>query len=142
MHLFTYGSLMFPPVWSAVVAGDYDSRAAVLHGFSRRAIRHETYPALIPAEAQRTVQGRVYLDIDAADLARLDRFEGAQYRRHTVQVISADGAVFTTQVYLFRETCHSLLERHDWDAAWFEREGMELFLARYGGFARRERDLK
>ena len=47
MHLFTYGSLMFPQVWSVVVRGDYKKQSARLHGHQRRSIKGETYPAAI-----------------------------------------------------------------------------------------------
>ena len=76
VSVFTYGSLMFDPVWSRVVAGSYERCEAILQGYDRKAVRGETYPVLMPSSALSQVQGVVYCNVSSADLARLDHFEG------------------------------------------------------------------
>ncbi len=99
-HVFTYGSLMFPDVWSLVVAGRYAGVRATLAGHARFAIRDELYPGMV-VRPDATVDGILYLDVDEADLARLDRFEGDDYRRATVAVSCADGVAREGGTYLY-----------------------------------------
>lgn len=135
MDVFTYGSLMFPQVWNAVVKGEYRSHTGCVRGFLRRAVKNETYPGLIRNGKATEVAGRVYFDVGAPDLQRLDRFEGAYYRREAVTVGLDEGGEVRAQVYLFRDEYRTLLASHDWDVAWFEREGMARFLGGYKGFS-------
>ena len=99
MHVFTYGSLMFAEVWQRVVRGHYASYTAMLDGYRRFAVRDDTYPGII-ASSGSTVEGLVYTDVDTADLARLDDFEGALYRRIDAEVTAADGHTLKAQTYL------------------------------------------
>ena len=100
-HVFTYGSLMFPAVWSLVVARRYARVDAALDGHARFAIRDETYPGMV-ARSDGSVHGVLYLDVDAPDLERLDRFEGEDYRRTVVTVACGDGAVRRAGTYVYR----------------------------------------
>jgi gamma-glutamylcyclotransferase (GGCT)/AIG2-like uncharacterized protein YtfP len=134
MNVFTYGSLMFPDVWRAVVKGQYSSTAGEVNGYLRRCVKQQTYPGLIRGVRHDVVVGRVYFNIDAIDLARLDRFEGTYYRREKVDVLLEDGARVNAELYLFKDAYRGLLESRDWDAAWFEREGLARFLRGYKGF--------
>ncbi len=134
MHLFTYGSLMFPQVWTTVVRGDYKKEPARLHGHHRRSIKGETYPAAIAASAADYIDGQLYLNISPEDKKRLDQFEGDDYKKSEALVILADNKVVTAAVYLYRH--HEKLAAQDWDVQWFEREGIKLFLAEYSGFER------
>jgi len=100
MNVFTYGSLMFPDVWERVVRGRYRAVRAVADGHARFAIDGETYPGMVPA-AGGSVEGVLYIDVDAADLAALDAFEGADYRRDTIRVGTDHGSVdAATYIYL------------------------------------------
>ncbi len=101
--MFTYGSLMFAPVWSLVVAGVHRSLAATLADHARYRVVDEDYPGMVPQPGA-DVAGVVYLDVDAADLARLDRFEGDDYRRASITVTSADGAAIPAQTYVYLPT--------------------------------------
>lgn len=98
-HVFTYGSLMFPEVWNRVVRGRYRSCPARLEGYRRHALTDVSYPAIV-AEHGADVEGVMYFDVDAADLARLDAFEGTEYRRDAVPVVTAAGAA-TAQTYVW-----------------------------------------
>lgn len=100
VHVFTYGSLMFAPVWQRVVRGRYRSTPAHLDGHMRFAIRDETYPGMV-ASAGGRVDGVLYLDVAPADLIALDAFEGDAYRRDTVRVTLAGGEEFVADTYIY-----------------------------------------
>lgn len=134
MHLFTYGSLMFPEVWNTVVRGSYQKQPARLYGFQRRAIESETYPAAIAAGVDDHIDGQLYMNITADDMQRLDRFEGDDYDNVEVPLTLANGEVVMARLYLYRH--RERLAARDWDVAWFEREGIKSFIAQYGGFSR------
>ena len=99
-HVFTYGSLMFDAVWSLVVAERYRSMAARLDGHVRHAIAGEDYPGMV-ARADQRVDGVMYLDVADVDLARLDRFEGDDYRRASLVVACADGVDREAETYVY-----------------------------------------
>lgn len=102
-HVFTYGSLMFREVWSLVVVGTHRRIDACLHDHARFAINGESYPGMVSAAGSR-VAGILHLDVEPADLERLDRFEGADYRRASVDVVTPDGSMRAeTYVYLLRD---------------------------------------
>lgn len=102
IHVFTYGSLMFPEVWQRVVHGHYASQSARIDGHQRYAVSGDTYPGIV-IQAGASVAGLLYRDIEAADLATLDHFEGDGYRRIGLQATTDDGAQVAVQTYLFRD---------------------------------------
>ena len=132
MNVFTYGSLMYPQVWDRVVRGRYRSAAALLPGIRRCALLGLSYPGAVP-DAGAHIHGRVYFDVDAEDLARLDAFEASEYRRDDVVVsLPAEaGAAAPAQVYVYLDA--SRLEARDWDAQRFEREHLAGFVDGHAG---------
>ncbi|HWV63502.1 MAG TPA: gamma-glutamylcyclotransferase family protein, partial [Oxalicibacterium sp.] len=101
MHVFTYGSLMFPAVWRRVVRGSHRSLPAVLDGYARHAVRGELYPGIVHRPGA-SVEGVLYLDVNEAELAVLDGFEGSEYRRESVTVrTAADMQMVAADAYLF-----------------------------------------
>ena len=110
-HVFTYGSLMFAQVWQPLVGGRYRSEPAVLPGYRRFAVPGVTYPGIVAAPGEQ-VAGLLYLDVGPGDLARLDLFEGAEYRREALPVTLADGSVLVAETYVWLD--HGRLS----DAAW------------------------
>jgi gamma-glutamylcyclotransferase (GGCT)/AIG2-like uncharacterized protein YtfP len=137
-NLFTYGSLMYSPVWEKIVrdsgAETYANQLGRIDGYSRHAVMGETYPGVIPAPGG-SVRGRVYFNLSSADLARLDNFEGPDYERIEVSVVLDAGktgqaeSVVQAGLYLYRH--QDRLTPQDWSTDWFEREGMAKFLATY-----------
>lgn len=101
-HVFTYGSLMFAEVWQRVVRGKYLSQPARIDGYQRYAVRGDTYPGIAMATGA-SVTGLIYRDVNAADLAALDHFEGDFYERIGLHATSEDGAQIAVQTYLFRD---------------------------------------
>lgn len=134
VHVFTYGSLMYPQVWERVVSGKYRSDELQISGFQRKSIRGEIYPALV-AQSGGAVLGRVYWHVRENDLVRLDFFEGDAYRR---QVIPAafGGNTVEAQAYLWRPSMRARLSDNVWDPEHFEKVGLKPFLHRYVGAKR------
>ena len=99
-NVFTYGSLMFAEVWQPLVSGLYPSEPAVLAGYRRFAVPGVAYPGIVAAPGAE-VAGLLYRDVGADDLARLDRFEGAEYRRDALQVMLASGEPVNAWTYIW-----------------------------------------
>ncbi len=132
MNVFTYGSLMFDPVWATVVAGrGYRSAPATLTGYRRFAVSGQSYPGVIAAPGGE-VEGRLYYDVDKADLARLDAFEGGDYARIAVDTrVIDDGRELSVPAGLYLYLPAERLESRDWDPEWFAREGIHRFIRDY-----------
>jgi gamma-glutamylcyclotransferase (GGCT)/AIG2-like uncharacterized protein YtfP len=134
MHnVFTYGSLMFAPVWSQVVDGVYAPIPARLDGFQRLAVKGEAYPAAVPLPTG-SMKGLLYPNISPNDLARLDAFEGKYYLRTPVTVATANGVYVTAWAYILDGQYRHILDTAEWDVGTFAAEGIQHFLARYPGF--------
>jgi gamma-glutamylcyclotransferase (GGCT)/AIG2-like uncharacterized protein YtfP len=99
-NIFTYGSLMFDEVWRQVVTGHYRSTPAMLRHHQRHALTGLSYPGVVAAPGEQ-VAGRLYLDVSADDIARLDAFEGREYRRDLLQVVLAGGALASAWTYIW-----------------------------------------
>ena len=131
MHVFTYGSLMFPDVWSRVVKGSYRALPVHAKDFARFAVRDETYPGAV-VQAGAVLHGMLYCDVDTADLKALDRFEGADYQRIEIEVLAEDGQAYKAQIYLYLQTAQ--LSATDWKPEEFR---LSEFLATFCGLVPR-----
>jgi gamma-glutamylcyclotransferase (GGCT)/AIG2-like uncharacterized protein YtfP len=131
MNIFTYGSLMYDRVWSRVVSQTYRKKLGVVQSFQRLKVANEQYPGLIKGDGE--VEGVVYFDISAQDLARLDNFEGKLYQREEVKVMCADGTEVVAFVYVIRDEFKEVLGG-EWPKEEFEHKGLAEFEARYVGF--------
>lgn len=132
-NVFTYGSLMFAPVWQRVVAGHYRSAPAVLQGYQRFPVRGEEYPAIRIGDETASVSGVLYFDVSPADIKRLDDFEGEYYLRTAVDV-SVSGKAVAAETYVLRPAWYGILGDGRWDVDAFEAHGIKAFLAKYKGF--------
>jgi len=130
-HVFTYGSLMFDRVWSEVVEGSYDRTESCLQGYDRKSVRDEEYPVIVPSSSHSQVEGIVYFDISATDVARLDRFEGEYYFRKTVEVITVDTIILPAEVYILKEEYYSIISFEKWDPVQFSSTGIHFFMQSY-----------
>ena len=110
-NVFTYGSLMFEEVWGKVVSGRYQSQAAILHDHRRYAITGVSYPAMVAMPGEQ-VAGLLYLDVSADDMARLDAFEGDEYRRDALPVVLASGETVSAWTYVWLD--HGRLPDAPW----------------------------
>ncbi|KQW52319.1 hypothetical protein ASD88_01470 [Pelomonas sp. Root662] len=124
---------MWADIMARVCGSEFTSEPASLSDHTRRPVHGQDYPGLQPLPVG-VVPGRLYRDVDAVALARLDVFEGDEYERIGVIVTLADGSTLSAQVYRFRAGFADRLLPGDWDAEAFGREGRARFVARYVGF--------
>lgn len=136
-HLFAYGTLMCADILQAVCGESRVGLPATLHGFFRRRIRGEHYPAIYP-QADDLVTGRIYQDISDAAWRKLDVFEGQIYRREALQVNLDSGQTLVAGAYVLLPTHRDLLDTGAWDFEQFLAEGKRAFLAEYAGFSQRD----
>lgn len=125
MHIFTYGSLMFPEVWRRVVRGHYRSAPATVRDHARFVVKGETYPGMVSA-ADETVRGIVYFDVAPHDVDALDAFEGEDYRRIDLQASLDSGETITAGTYIYLNPAR--LTQARWQPETFQ---MQCFLDTY-----------
>ena len=94
---------MFPQIWQRVVRGRYRCEPAIARDCARLAITGVDYPGMV-ARPGASVNGVLYFDVEVDDIAALDAFEGAEYRRLPLQVTTTSGATPVAQGYLYLPT--------------------------------------
>jgi gamma-glutamylcyclotransferase (GGCT)/AIG2-like uncharacterized protein YtfP len=125
VNVFTYGSLMFEPVWRQVCFGIYPKQVATLKGYARFCVKGETYPAVI-AQPDAQVDGLLYLDVSVEDQERLNRFEGSEYRLKQCQI--GERAVVFYEFIPLERIAHVA-----WSPGDFRLKGLPQFLAEQVG---------
>ena len=138
-NLFTYGTLMFPAVVRRLARRTLPMRPATLPGYARCALRGAGYPGITP-DSGGVVTGVLVGGISRALLARLDRWEGAEYERRLVRVETARGGSALAHVYALAPRTLPRVLAKDWDAAAFEREQLARWLRMATRFRAREID--
>jgi gamma-glutamylcyclotransferase (GGCT)/AIG2-like uncharacterized protein YtfP len=137
MHIFTYGTLMFPEVWAAVAGRAYESVAAELGAYAVYRVDGAVFPGIVAANSDDVVPGIVYLDVDTAAVARLDRFEDDFYIRRTLTIACDDGRERRADAYVVPAEQRAVLTDERWTReAFIASGGLEEFLRRFAGFAR------
>ncbi|MEM8495910.1 MAG: gamma-glutamylcyclotransferase family protein [Planctomycetota bacterium] len=131
--VFTYGTLMVPDVMRAVTGKRFQSRNAALHGFNRLRVRHEVYPAIVAA-ADASTRGRLYVGVDAANLKRLDDFEGEYYTRQSVTVTDDHGEIRQALAYVIADVHRHRLSEEPWDEAAFVEHHLPEFMKQVRGW--------
>lgn len=97
-RVFVYGSLLDAARQREVVGRELRMLPARLPGFERRRGR---YFYIVPRDGAETA-GAILLDLDARDLAALDRYEEVPnlYTRDVVTVLTEDGGQIACWCYL------------------------------------------
>lgn len=131
--LFVYGTLRDDDVIQAVLGrplAELSPTRAHLPGYTALRVAGQVYPGL--RTSSETASGLLLHGLTAADLNRLDAFEGEAYERVAVTV-SADGASHAAFVYLPRAFVE--LTKDVWSLEDWRRSGKADFLRGYPGFA-------
>ncbi|MBT8439691.1 MAG: gamma-glutamylcyclotransferase [Gammaproteobacteria bacterium] len=134
MNIFTYGTLMFSPVWDTVVKANYRAASATLRGYSRRKINTAIYPVAFQASPQDFINGIVYYDIEVADINRLDEFEGVYYRRTAISAELKDQPPVEADVYIIKSRYQHLISSEEWNPHDFQQRCLSEFMSAYEGF--------
>lgn len=132
-NLFAYGTLMCEDIMQEVSGCTLSHEPATLKGYSRRCVKGEHYPAIVPDREGR-VYGVVYRNVPDSAWERLDRFEGEMYARKLVQVEPGEGAILLAATYVVQPEFLDRIETSDWDFAEFLRGGKARFQKHYRGY--------
>jgi gamma-glutamylcyclotransferase (GGCT)/AIG2-like uncharacterized protein YtfP len=135
--VFAYGTLLFPAVMEAVTGRRFGTREAELAGYARRRLRRRIYPAAVASPGER-VAGRLYEGVDAATLARLDRFEGDLYERRRVSVAPAEGGAVAAELYVVVAARRGELLDEPWDPEEFASAHLAAYLRSCAAFRARD----
>lgn|GEM_PF-2934938 len=104
------------------------SAPAVVEEHARFAVAGETYPGMIACVGA-SVRGLLYFDVEAQDIAALDCFEGADYRRISIDAKLDTGETVKACAYLYLQPVR--LSAQAWQPERFE---LQRFLETYCGF--------
>lgn len=132
-HLFTYGTLMCEDIMEDVSGCRLPFEPGVLNGYSRKSVRGEDYPGIIPHDGG-SVAGLLYRNVPDPAWERLDRFEDVMYARHSVPILLKNGETVTAQAYVVQPEYRKLLEPSEWDFEAFLRSGKARFQSHFKGY--------
>ena len=151
---FFYGTLMAPQVLHRVCHGgsqpdnpiykahNLKSYPAILHNHRRHRVKGADYPAIVPHEGSK-VRGTYVTGLTAADIWRLDIFEGSEYRRDHVKPRilthigdedgkgNVEGEEVQAETYIWCSSPRGL-EAREWDFGEFQREKMRFWVGAEG----------
>jgi gamma-glutamylcyclotransferase (GGCT)/AIG2-like uncharacterized protein YtfP len=137
MHVFTYGTLMFPEIWQAVVGRSFETVEGNAAGFEVFRVRDAVFPGITAGTGGCSAAGVVYLDVDPVSMDRLDRFEGVFYERRVIAVDCVDGLRRMAEAYIVPAANRSGLMSEPWGRETFLASGgLEQFVSRFAGFRR------
>lgn len=132
-NLFAYGTLMCEDIMQEVAGCLPPHEPGTLKRYSRRCVKGENFPAIVPDQAGR-VAGIVYKNVSDLSWERLDRFEGDFYARRLVQVELNDGTTFSADAYVVKPQFVDRLTPTEWDFEDFLQKGKDNFQKRYRGY--------
>ncbi len=112
MNLFAYGTLMWTEILADVIGRKVEGVPAILRNARRLRVKEQVYPSIVSAE-NGEVDGVLYVGLTDPEIAAIDRFEGAEYTRCTVDV-QADGQHFRAEVYFASERGRPMLQPEEW----------------------------
>ncbi|KAG8529780.1 uncharacterized protein KY384_005261 [Bacidia gigantensis] len=134
---FFYGTLMVPQVLHRVLYGSTQPhqsqiqalkiQPAMLFKYVRHRVVDADYPAIIASsEVSTSVRGTYVQGLTAADIWRLDIFEGDEYERVKVcpRILDANGEqgdTVSAETYVWIDSREDL-EQEEWDFEEFKRE--------------------
>lgn len=130
MNLFAYGTLMWPAVLQSVIGRRLEGTQAVVQGYQRFRIKNQDYPGLMPSAGDEVV-GMLYSDLSASEFHHLDRFEGEEYDRVTVQINGVDAEVYV----LAERWCH-IADEQIWNPDRMTPERLASFCKEYKGWSK------
>jgi gamma-glutamylcyclotransferase (GGCT)/AIG2-like uncharacterized protein YtfP len=137
MHVFTYGTLMFPEVWQAVVGRSFDTVTGTAEGFEVFRVCDAVFPGIIAGKGRCSVLGIVYLGVDQESTGRLDRFEDDFYERQSIAIDCSDGQQRIAEAYVVPAANRNVLTSEPWARESFLASGgLEQFISRFAGFNR------
>ena len=112
--IFTYGTLMFPEVLSALCGQEYPHQIMTLHGCARYRVVGQIYPGMIRERGALTV-GQVYCGLSADALRVIDQYEGEFYERRRFFLKVSAHLLLPAYAYIIPEHFAHRLTDKSWD---------------------------
>ena len=128
MHLFTYGTLVFPEVWQRIAVREATAERATLRGFAIYRVKNAVFPGIVRAGEEDRVAGVLYRDLDEDTLFELDAYESDFYERLDVSVVTEKGESVECQAYFLPDSRRNMLTDEPWDAEWFAEHKLANYL--------------
>lgn len=126
-HIFFYGTLMSPQVYSAVTGEPLISEAALLENYQIYSLKDRVYPG-IKFVLNEAVSG-VISKVDDNTLDNLDWFEGAEYERIEVEVKLGSGELMECFCYILKSNYLHIIDHEEWDFQHFLGVNLEDYLS-------------
>jgi gamma-glutamylcyclotransferase (GGCT)/AIG2-like uncharacterized protein YtfP len=124
MHVFVYGSLLFPEIAEGLSGEKLEWQDATLNGYSRLALKEADYPAIIK-QNNSTVKGKVLLNLDKNAIDLLTFYEGDEYKMAAVKVETDSGTI--NALAFIWIAGNEFLENYDWSEEQFESESLAFY---------------
>ncbi len=126
-HVFTYGSLMFKEIFMTVTGEKPHFKSATLRHWRRYSLKDKAYPgAAVCQDENAQINGVLWSGVSAQGIYKLDAFEGAEYCRQAVTVLTEGGQPQTAWIYRWIDES---LFCGAWDIDAFEHRHRADFLA-------------
>ena len=126
-RLFCYGTLCLPEIMRSVCGGLPEALPAHLMDYACYVLTGRLYPAIVPAKGE-SVGGVLYTGVRQAQFARLDTYEGGEYRRSQVW-LETGGDRLRAWTYVLRPRYYHRLSRRRWSPEQFRREQLKFYIA-------------
>lgn len=126
-HVFFYGTLMSPEVYSAVTGQKLIVRTASLEGYEIFSLKNRVYPGIKPVP-NATIDG-IVSKVDSQTLDRLDWFEGSEYEREEVEVKLDSGERIKCFCYILKDNQHHIIDHKEWEFQHFLEVNLENYLS-------------
>ena len=128
MHLFTYGTLVFPEVWQRFALREAATERATLWGYAIYRVKNAIFPGIVCAGEEDYVAGVLYRDLDDDTIFELDAYESDFYQRLAVRVVTEEGEAVECQVYHVPDSRRDMLTDEPWDSQWFAEHKLAKYL--------------
>lgn len=125
-HIFFYGTIMCPQVYSAVTGQQLISEYALLEGYQIYSLKDRVYPG-IKSATNSAVSGLVS-KVDNNTLDNLDWFEGSEYERKEVEVKLDSGELVDCFCYILKSMHHHIIDHEEWNFQYFLDASLEDYL--------------
>jgi len=126
-QLFCYGTLCVPDIMRRVSGNLPASVTSTLLNYACYGLAGLVYPGILP-EKGALVSGVLYQGLSRAQLAKLDAYEGEQYRRVRVWVMTGQDQRARAWTYVLQPRYYHRMTGRAWSLEQFRRDQLSLYL--------------
>lgn len=129
VHLFTYGTLVFPAIMEALTGRHFQSQSVICPSYRRARLVDRVYPGMIAGDSADTTPGILYFHLDPKSVQILDQYEDDFYERRSVRVQSGSGQTYEAHAYVIPESQKHLMTDQPWSPDEFAAVSYHQYLA-------------